>query len=300
MGLGAALAPVLGGALGPAGMALSAAPKVAGLFGAGGSGGAAPAPPMPTPNPAFRGLFGAEDDMSTPAGPPIASPAEVTQRPMLAADRLGPGQTETRQLPQPKMFEDRLPGADAEVTKAPVSLFDDMPIADETSMTPEQLTTMEDAAGVGPKTSALDTPVETQTSSTMPVRAAVASVTPQDEKPQSLFDGMQSGIDYVQDWLGESGTNPLFQTGMGLLASGYDSRINPYVAVANNLANVQPNMIAGQTADMQAQKQQADVAKAAEEKKLNDLLAAIGMQAVASEDEPRSQQAKGRASVIRR
>lgn len=60
------------------------------------------------------------------------------------------------------------------------------------------------------------------------------------------FGGALGGL---QDKLGNTATNPLFQTGMGLLASGYDGS-NPYAMIARNLSAIPGHQIAAQGADL--------------------------------------------------
>lgn len=333
MAIGAALAPMLAGAGAAAApgvgaflpAALSAAPKVAGLLSGAGAGGPAAAnaagmltspfdiganaanaaaPPVPEPNPAMHdmGLFGG--GQTQPKNPAAPAGVSKTMRPMLASDMLGPGQT------QPKNPMDN----------------DAVLIADERNMSPEAFAAAENAAGVGLNTSDIDkspyssVQAEPVTANTEDIDPYAAPARPAAAKPpmpvqnaqresgdsglfSGAFEGLGQGVEGLQEWLGESQTNPLFQTGMGLLAAGNDSRVNPYTAINSNLASVQPGMIAQQNADISAQKQAQAAAKQAEEEKFKALMAAVGMKydpAYSEKSEPRSQQSKGRASVIRR
>jgi len=319
MGIGAALAPFLGGAAGlgtasflPA--AASMAPKVMGLFGGGqqtGGGGAAPAamqnpfagivepqqpvPPPPAKNPAFHNVFDS-------AAQPPSSPASVSKRPALDSDMFGPGSTHAKS-PMPD---------------------DAIMVADERKMTPEAFADVEDAAGVGLNTTsstpyttiAKSTPVPDKTeaiepfqTSTQPTPTPVQTAQKQSGTEGGMFGDAFSSIKQftgdLQEKLKASQTNPLFQTGMGLLAAGYDDSINPYAAINTNLAGIQPAMIAQQNAEAEQRKSQAAIAEAEREKKAREAaMALIGMKYKPRDkdegSEPKSQQTRGRATVIRR
>lgn len=65
-------------------------------------------------------------------------------------------------------------------------------------------------------------------------------------QPQSSkFDDFLSSL---SQRLGDSGTNPLFQVGMGLLASGYDPNVNPYTTITSNLKSLAAQRIADKDA----------------------------------------------------
>lgn len=110
----------------------------------------------------------------------------------------------------------------------------------------------------------------------------------------------------LQDKLGDSSTNPLFQVGMGLLASGYDGS-NPYAHMTRGLGAIPGQQIAAQNADLavnadrragQAQGQKAKEQQQQDE--LAALLAAIGAKYGAQGPmTPQSAVARGGAKVIK-
>jgi hypothetical protein len=109
------------------------------------------------------------------------------------------------------------------------------------------------------------------------------------------FDSFGGGLDYVQDWLGESETNPLFQTGMALLASGYDGS-NPFTGMQANLGGVQTGLRANATSETESRKAESGIADAGKQAQLQEALAMI---AAMYGDQPASQSSKGQASLIR-
>lgn len=133
-----------------------------------------------------------------------------------------------------------------------------------------------------------------------PVQAATNGVKPADESG-GLFGKLlpaswRGTIGDLQDKLGDAPGNPLFQTGMGLLASGYDGS-NPYSNILKGLGGVQPHQIAGQEADTKS----ADRAK---EQELQALLMKLGLQfggagGTGVMTPPPSRQAAGQATLIR-
>jgi len=109
-------------------------------------------------------------------------------------------------------------------------------------------------------------------------------------------DMFKGGIGDLQEKLGESQTNPMFQLGMGLLSSGYDGS-NPYKNILAGMGGVQPAMMDQYKTDVGIEDRQ-------KEKELADALAAIGLkytQGEKKDEKPaRSRQAAGSARVIRR
>jgi len=120
------------------------------------------------------------------------------------------------------------------------------------------------------------------------------------EEEASPFDSFGGGLDYVQDWLGESETNPLFQTGMALLASGYDGS-NPFTNMQAGLGGVQAGYRANAASDLESRKGEASIADAEQQKQLQAMLAEIAaLYGSGSEgNAPASQRSKGQASLIR-
>lgn len=114
------------------------------------------------------------------------------------------------------------------------------------------------------------------------------------------FDSFEGGLGYIQDWLGESNTNPLFQTGMALLGSGYDGS-NPFTNMQAGLGGVQTGLMNQQKADMESRKGEAALASEGQQKQLQEALAMIAAM-YGGEGEgnaPASQRSKGQASLIR-
>lgn len=128
-----------------------------------------------------------------------------------------------------------------------------------------------------------------------------------------LPDSVGEPLGQLQDTLGESATNPMFQAGMSLLAAGHDGS-NPWKMMASQLANIPGHQIAAQNADLaltadaradradaRAEKDQARQDKelalrerfAAGNMGLAELLKLMGIQ------EPDSRSARGAATVIR-
>lgn len=113
-------------------------------------------------------------------------------------------------------------------------------------------------------------------------------------------------IGQLQDVLGDSATNPLFQAGMSLLASGHDGS-NPWKMMAGNLAAIPAYQNQAQAADLaMAADERANKDQARQDRELAlkmqhegamaelaKLLAAAGMQT------PGSNAARGSAKVIR-
>jgi len=108
-----------------------------------------------------------------------------------------------------------------------------------------------------------------------------------------LLSALTSGLGSIQDRLGDAGENPLFQVGMGLLASGYDPKVNPYLAIQKGLGGVQAGQIAGATADR--------TAKEAEQQQLVEaLLARIGVTGATGNSVKVPASTVGQASLIGR
>lgn len=138
-------------------------------------------------------------------------------------------------------------------------------------------------------------------STTAPLQAASGSSTPEQDRvgllgkvlgPNNQF---VQGLGTFQDKLGDATTNPLFQVGMGLLASGYDKKVNPYLQVGQNLGALNKQQIANQGSDQ-------DAAKLAAEAETNRILAQLLGQA-APQTTAQTAGAGGRpapASFIRR
>lgn len=88
-------------------------------------------------------------------------------------------------------------------------------------------------------------------------------------KPPTLFGVELPGIQRGQDFLKAAPTNPMLQTSLGLLASGYDGS-NPYANIAANLRGIQPHELAlrsaaiADSAEGRKQKEAADETKDAE------------------------------------
>ncbi len=148
--------------------------------------------------------------------------------------------------------------------------------------------------------SVMPKPPSVAPSLTGPVQAATNEAQPAPEEPKGLFgkllpDSIRGPIGTLQDKLGDAAGNPLFQVGMGLLASGYDGS-NPWTNIQKSLGGIQPYQIAGMEADIKAQQQQ-------QEQKLQALLAQLGLKygqpAAAANAGPQSRQAAGAASLIR-
>ena len=120
--------------------------------------------------------------------------------------------------------------------------------------------------------------------------------------PGGLFKGLlgpdvTKAIGGVQEALRGAPGNPLFQTGMGLLQSGYDGS-NPYANIGKNLGGIQ-------SFEQNAVKARADEEERAREAQLREMLALLGMQYGAGGSDGggtpsySSNQAQGAARVIR-
>jgi hypothetical protein len=118
---------------------------------------------------------------------------------------------------------------------------------------------------------------------------------PMEDDDQTAFGSFGGGLDYIQDWLGESSTNPLFQTGMALLGSGYDGS-NPFTNMQAGLGGVQSGQMAQSKADLEQRMGEAGLADAGKQAQLQEALALI---ASMYGDQPSSQSSKGQASLIR-
>lgn len=119
-----------------------------------------------------------------------------------------------------------------------------------------------------------------------------------------LFGGSTSDfLGNLQDKLGDSATNPLFQVAMGLLASGYDGS-NPYTTMNKGLQGVPQVQLAqqaGQTAESAAGRA---AAKAEKELREEETQARIAEQLAALAGKMQTQQpqkniARGGAKVIK-
>jgi len=254
-------------------------------------------PPMPQMNPMFhdaqppakpQGMFGAQ---------PVKDQG-IPPRPALASDRIGPGSTHTKTSGPPSNRElGERAGYTTETVQAKT-------VPRGSSPAP-----MEDAAPIqAASASAMPKTVADNVKSAgmpMPERRPGMPVPPPGQKPplpksSSFFDDslsmVKGGIGDLQEKLGESSTNPMFQLGMGLLSSGYDGS-NPYKNILAGLGGVQPAMMDQYKTDVGIEDRQ-------KEKELADALAAIGLkytQGEKKDEKPaRSRQAAGSARVIRR
>ncbi len=110
----------------------------------------------------------------------------------------------------------------------------------------------------------------------------------------------------LQDRLGESATNPMFQAGMGMLAGGWDGT-NPYLAMQRGLSAIPGHQIAAQNADLavnaDARAGSKEARDQAEEQRQAMQLAALVemLNKYKSEgaQEPGSAIARGSAKIIR-
>lgn len=143
----------------------------------------------------------------------------------------------------------------------------------------------------------------------VPAPATSARVAPSAFEPQfdtgtqgedSVFGDIGDGIGYVQDWLGGSAENPLFQTGMALLASGYDGS-NPFTGIQSGLNAIPQLSLQQQKSDLERRKGEADIADAQQQKQLQEALAMIAEMYGGDQggEGPSSQRSKGQAYVVR-
>ncbi|MEJ2116430.1 MAG: hypothetical protein P8Y36_00435 [Alphaproteobacteria bacterium] len=340
-----------GGALGTASFLpslLGAAPKLAGMFGAGGGTGGMGAVPAALPNP-FAGIVNPQQ-VAPPPPPPMdkspilqgaleaakrapADPAALAKMPAFGSpvhgDLPGPGSTHPKPPAAPAavshtarpMFDSDLIGPGSRHTKT-VEFENGVPsMITRGTVTPSRMAELEALAGVGqgnsmnpykevfPEKTPSTTPAAmTSAPPAAPPRSPAPVETAQANAPQSgplgkLFPAANGPMASIRNTLRNSATDPLFQTGLGLLASGYDSRVNPYTAIGKNLAGINPALLAQQNMNMKQAKQSAEMKKLESEKELAAALAALGLQQQRPQQEEKpatSQVAKRRASVIRR
>jgi hypothetical protein len=277
--------------------------------------------PMPQKNPMFHD---APQSGPPPAKPPMGAGAQVVRDPtqgpapraMLASARSGPGSTHAKTSGPPSNRElgeragyttetvmgksvpvGSSPGAapiQASSQRAmPKTVSDHMRTAAPASAPPmpAKQPGMADGGLFGKMMAGGGTPEPN-----MPAPGQKPPMPGQASMWDRGVDMVTGGIGQLQDKLGESSTNPLFQTGMGLLASGYDGS-NPYSNILTGLGGVQPAMMQQTMADY-------GIADKDREKKLAEALAAIGLKYQGggeTEKEPaKSRQAAGSAKVIRR
>ena len=137
-----------------------------------------------------------------------------------------------------------------------------------------------------------------------PAMAASSAFDPQfdgsnpDSAPQDAFGG---GVNAIQDWLEGSPENPLFQTGMALLASGYDGS-NPFTGTQAGLNAIPQLAMQKEKTALERSKGEAQMADAAQQKQLQEALAMIASMYggdQSSGNSPASQRSKGQAGLIR-
>ncbi len=283
---GGALQGMMGGAAAPAAAEAmgGANPLMAGLMGGAVPGMAAAKgmfPPMPEKNPAFHG--GAQENaaakaikdspaamsafaglMSKPSGPGSAAPPTPAQQ---GGDSGGsfaakPWRNET-------VFGNDITGQNWKPSRGNITLPEATPNAMPLPERNENFHAAPKLSGTASTTMFGGT----GTPPTAAPQAPQGAQTAQAAKPQGMFEAFTGkkipGLDVVQNSLRAVPTNPLVQTGLGLLASGYDGS-NPYANIAANLKGIQPHEIALRSADIadsaegRKKKDAADEAKDAE------------------------------------
>jgi hypothetical protein len=214
----------------------------------------------------------------------------------IAAEQNKPTRIDLSSMPRPKSTEQLAADQGYTVNSVQANVFDP-----QSGVTDVQRTAPGEGGVTDIPRSAFDEPAFDE-DIPAPVRAPSAPSafeptfdTGQGESDGGPFDSFGGGLDYVQDWLGESETNPLFQTGMALLASGYDGS-NPFTGMQAGLGGVQEGVRANAASDLEQRKGEAGIADAAQQKQLQEALAMI---AAMYGDQPGSQSSKGQASLIR-
>lgn len=125
-----------------------------------------------------------------------------------------------------------------------------------------------------------------------------------DEPSAGIFGPAFGGaLGDLQDKLGDSATNPMFQVGMGLLSSGYDGS-NPWTQMNKGLSAVPGHQLAaqaGQNAESASNRANAEETRKAEEERVQKMISAGLMLQIqkmqAAQQGPNI--ARGSAKVIR-
>lgn len=267
-------------------------PMTAGLMG--GAGG--PPPPVPERNPAFsnpagdangakliaeqpamRSLF--TETMSKPRG--VGAQGENAAQPVdtRTPDAVGSFGSQPWKQGETVMGKN-VTGQNWRPSAGTVSLPDPSPRAPVQAAT-HQATPAPSARPAPPPAAApslFDAPQPFDTAApSAPGGGPVAAAKP------SLWDGLQKNpIGTIQDKLKGMPTNPLAQTGLGLLASGYDGS-NPYTNISRGLSGIQPHEIALRSAaiaDQTAARANKKDEQEGSDAELMRLIAAMQMQAM--------------------
>ncbi len=172
---------------------------------------------------------------------------------------------------------------------------------------PLPVTTPNAGPSVPPRNPMFSGPVGTPSAAPQPPQGAQAGQQAAGPaKPNGLFGINIPGIETVQQKFKETPTNPMFQAGMGLLASGYDGS-NPYTNVASNLRGIQPHEIAlrsmgiKEAEEGREKKKQSEIESDAQLRQLiaQMMMSGMGAPGAAGPQGAQAAQAQGQARLVR-
>jgi hypothetical protein len=116
-------------------------------------------------------------------------------------------------------------------------------------------------------------------------------------KTMGVWDTLKGGLNTAQGKIKGLPTNPMAQTGLALLQSGYDGS-NPYANIQKALGGIQPHELALRASNLAQSREDRDAAKDADDQRLAALLQSIGLRYGAPQPQG-LRSSEGQARVIR-